>query len=73
MEAQDRLLELILSKQDEMHDDVRIFAKTLNDHINDDKKMAQDVWVIKRVFQATWGAVVGIGGLWLAWLGIRNG
>lgn len=74
---EDQLFELMLSKMDDLkeqqqatHTAVTSFNEKLEKHIKDDQELARDVWVVKRVFQATWGAVVGLGGLYLAWMGI---
>lgn len=79
MEAQDRLFELVLSKMDDLkeqcvatHGAVTALDAKVDQHIEDDRILSNEVWFVKRAFQATWGAVIGVGGLWLAWLGVRN-
>ena len=64
----DQLFEMMLRKQDEIHDDIKAFAKRLDDHILDDQALRGEVNFIKRACQVTWGGL----GMVLAWLGIRN-
>lgn len=79
----DQLLDLLMNKMDTIHEDmkervgvihkdVQSFDKKLDDHIKDDEKIARDIWLIKRVFNATWAAIIGGGGLWLGWKGIKG-
>ncbi len=64
----DQVFELIMSKMDTIHGDVKSVAKSLQEHIDDDRLLKSDVNLIKRGFQAGVGAI----GLWLAWLGVRS-
>jgi hypothetical protein len=73
--SDDRYFELLLSKLDSMHEDMKDLAnrqeqfdRRLDDHILDDREVAKEVWFIKRSFQATWALV----GMFLAYLGIKN-
>jgi hypothetical protein len=66
--TEDQFFEMVLRKQDEMHADVKEFAERLQSHIDDDRRLANEVLFIRRAFQATWTAV----GLLLAYLGIKN-
>lgn len=64
----DQVFELIMSKMDALHDDIRQFQIELNTHIKEDQTVYKDVNFIKRAFQVTWTAFLG----WLAFLGVKD-
>lgn len=72
MNGNDQVFELIMRKLDSLHDDVRQFQQELHAHIEDDQQLKNDVWFIKRAFQTTWTALVGAGGLLLAWMSLKD-
>jgi hypothetical protein len=67
-QAQDKLFEVLFSKIDDLHSDVRQFQDKFDKHLEEDRKLATEVLFIKRAFQATWGTLA----MSLAYLGVKN-
>lgn len=59
--AEDKLFELMMRKQDEIHEDVRSIKDRLD-------AQSSEVYFIKKAFQVTWGGLAML----LAYLGVRN-
>jgi hypothetical protein len=66
--AEDALFELMFRKMDDIHADVKSNHQALIDHIEEDRKLANEVYFIRRAFQVTWGGLAML----LAYLGVRN-
>ena len=57
----DQTFQLLMSKLDAMHDDLRHQQVAMSEHIVEDQKQWAEVSFIKRAFQVTWtglGAVL---------------
>jgi hypothetical protein len=67
-EAEDKLFELMFRKMDDMHADIKSNHQVVLNHIEEDRKLANEVWFIRRAFQVTWGGMAML----LAYLGVRN-
>jgi hypothetical protein len=66
--SDDQMFEMIMRSQDEIRDELRTYHHDLMEHIEEDRKLANEVWFVKRAFQVTWAAL----GMGVAWLGIKN-
>ena len=58
---EEQTFQLLMSKLDAMHDDLRQHQKDFALHVEDDQKQWNEVSFIKRAFQVTWtglGAVL---------------
>jgi hypothetical protein len=67
--GEDKLFELLFTKIDDVHADVKANHRVVLQHIEEDRRLANEVWFVKRAFQVTWGGMAML----LAWLGVRNG
>lgn len=75
----DQYNELLFSKMDDIQDmvkachmDIRALAIKLEEHIEEDRLLANEVWFMKRAVQTTWGVVVTGIGIVLAWMGLSR-
>ena len=67
----EQVYELIVSKLDAVHSDLRQMQVTLNGHIEKDEQHYKEVFFIKRAFQVTWTVLMGVAGF-LGWTGMRG-
>jgi hypothetical protein len=67
-QAEDKLFELLFEKIDEVHCDMKANHQVLMNHIEEDRKLANEVYFIRRAFQVTWGGLAML----LAYLGVKN-
>jgi len=67
----DQLFQMMLSKQNAIHQDVRQIQVTLNEHISKDEAQYREIWFIKRAFQITWTVLAGAAGF-LGWTGMKS-
>lgn len=63
----DQVFQLLMSKMDTLHNDLRQVQVRLEEHIEVNERRYSEVRFIKRAFQVTWAVIGAI----LTWLGIR--
>lgn len=64
--------QLLVTKLDDLHADIRSLTGTVTAHIIRDEQYYGEVYFIKRAFQATWTLAVTFIAGWLSWLGLRE-
>lgn len=63
-----QVYELMTSKLESIHDDLRALQTSLNQHIQKDEEQYRHIWFIRRAFQAMWAGIAA----WLSYLGLKS-